>query len=76
MDMHERLQKLTKTIDNIKMEKAKQEALMETAKERRDELLADLKEMGYTNVKEVPQIIEDLEQEIESLLSKIESMIA
>ena len=73
--MHERLQKLTKTIDNIKMEKAKQEALMETSKERRDELLADLKEMGYSNVKEVPQIIEDLEQEIESLLSKIESMI-
>ncbi len=76
MDMHQRLQTLAKTIEKLKMDKAKQEALMESAKAQRDELIEQIHDMGYTNLAEIPQVITNLEAEIEELLTKIEDTLA
>lgn len=72
MTVEQRIKSLEEEINGLQLERARQETIMQQAKEQRAELLEALQAKGYKSFDEIPGVLEEIDSEIEELLSKIE----
>lgn len=69
------IKSLRQEITDVKMARAKQEALIDEAKARRREMIKKAKEMGYNNIRELPRAVRKLEEEIMTAINQIQDIL-
>jgi len=74
MDSHEKLKKLKTNVEELKSEKIRKEEQLKGLRQQRDELVARIKELGYTP-EDLAIEIKKLEDSINSQLSEIETKL-
>lgn len=70
-----KIKSFTKEIENLRMQQVKQETIIENAKNQRKKVLDELETLGYTNIEELPMIIENLEKDIQNYMHEIETLL-
>jgi len=75
MDSHEKLKKLKTNVEELKSEKIRKEEQLKVLRQQRDELVARIKELGYTP-EDLATEIKKLEDSISSQLSEIETKLS
>lgn len=76
MTVEQRIKSLGEQIDSLQLELARQETIMQQAKERRAELIEALQEKGYKSFDEIPAVLDEIDDEIEEHLARIERGLA
>lgn len=75
MDNQEKLKSLKRKVEEVKSEKIRKEEQLKSLRQQRDDLVAQIKDLGYTP-ENLSTEIEKLEGSVNSQLSEIESKLS
>lgn len=75
MNNEEKLKKLKAKVEEVKSEKIRKEEQLKSLRQQRDDLVAQIKDLGYTP-ENLSTEIEKLEDSVNSQLSEIESKLS
>ena len=75
MNSEEKLKSLKRKVEEVKSEKIRKEEQLKSLRQQRDDLVAQIKDLGYTP-ENLSTEIKKLEGSVDSQLSKIESKLS